>query len=117
MKVTIYHNPACSTSRKALAILREKGLETEVVEYLKTPPARPTLLDLLARMEMTPRDILRRSGTPYDELGLGDPSLDDEAILEAIERHPILIQRPIVVSPLGARLCRPLERIHDVLPA
>ncbi len=117
MKATIYHNPACSTSRKALGILRERGIEPEIIEYLKSPPNRKTLLGLLKDMGLTPRDILRKSGTPYAELGLDDTTLSDKALLDAIEAHPILIQRPIVVSPMGTRLCRPLERLHEILPA
>ena len=116
MKTVIYHNPACSTSRKALAMLREAGQAPEIIEYLKTPPSRAKLRELLVALKMAPRDILRRSGTPYAELGLDNPSLSDDAILDAIEAHPILIQRPIVVSPLGARLCRPLERLNEILP-
>jgi arsenate reductase len=116
VKATIYHNPACGTSRKALGILRERGIDTEVIEYLKTPPTREALGDLLKSMGMRPRDILRKSGTPYDELGLDDPTLSDEALFDAIEKHPILMQRPIVISPKGARLCRPLERIEEILP-
>ncbi len=116
MTVTIYHNPACSTSRKVLGLLREAGHEPEVVEYLKTPPSRPELKKLLKKMGMKPRDILRRSGTPFDQLGLGDPGLDDEAILDAIGAHPILMQRPILVTEKGARLCRPVEKMDEILP-
>ncbi len=117
MEVTIYHNPACSTSRKVLAALRERGVELTVVEYLNTPPSRTMLKGLLAQMGLSPRDILRRSGTPYDQLGLGDASLSDDALLDAIEAHPILIQRPIVVTPDGARLCRPVERLDEIVPS
>ena len=102
MTITIYHNAACGTSRNVLGLIRNSGEEPAVIEYLKTPPARAELLSLLARMGMTPRQILRQKGTPYAELGLGDPSLSDDALLDAIEAHPILIERPIVVTPLGA---------------
>ena len=112
----IYHNPNCGTSRKVLGMLTEAGENPRVIEYLKTPPTRAELVSLLQRMDMTPRDILRRSGTPYDELGLDDPKLTDEQILDAIEKHPILIQRPLVVTPNGVRLCRPSEQVLDLLP-
>ena len=117
MKATIYHNPKCSTSRQVLDMLREKGVETDIIEYLKTPPSRAKLKELLKSMGMTPRDILRRSGTPYDELGLDDQKLTDEQILDAIEKHPILIQRPIVVGPKGVRMCRPKEKVYETLGA
>ncbi len=113
--VTIYHNPACTTSRNVLAALREAGHEPEIIEYLKTPPGRDELKKLLKLMDLTPRGILRRSGTPYEALGLDNPALTDEQILDAIEAHPILIQRPIVVTQKGARLCRPAERYAEVL--
>ena len=115
MDTTIYHNPKCSTSRNVLAMLQEKGIEPEVIEYLKTPPSRAKLKELLKKMGSSPRDILRRSGTPYDELGLDDPKLTDEQILDAIEQHPILIQRPIVAGPKGVVLCRPKERVYEVI--
>lgn len=115
MATTIYHNPKCSTSRNVLAMLQEKGIEPEVIEYLKTPPSRTKLKELLKKMGASPRDILRRSGTPYDELGLDDPKLTDEQILDAIEQHPILIQRPIVVGPKGVVMCRPKERVYEVI--
>ena len=115
MKATIYHNPKCSTSRQVLEMLREKGVEPEIVEYLKTPPSRAKLKDLLKQMGMGPRDILRRSGTPYDELGLDNPKLTDEQILDAIEKHPILIQRPIVAGPKGVRMCRPKEKVWEAV--
>jgi len=108
--VTIYHNPACGTSRNTLAMIRATGTEPVVVEYLKTPPTRAELLDLVRRMGVPLRDVLRRKGTPYDALGLDDPSLTDDALLDAIEAHPILLNRPIVVTPRGVRLCRPSER-------
>ena len=116
MTVTIYHNPNCSTSRKALGMLRDAGQNPEVVEYLKTPPSRDRMKELLAAMGMKPRDILRRSGTPYDELGLDDPALTDDQILDALQAHPILMQRPVVVTPKGTRLCRPLERLAEIAP-
>ena len=115
MSLTIYHNPNCTTSRNVLRLLRDAGLEPQVVEYLKTPPSRAQMQALLAAMGMKPRDILRRSGTPYDELGLEDPALTDDQILDALEAHPILMQRPIVASDKGVRLCRPLERVHEIV--
>lgn len=115
MSLTIYHNPNCTTSRNVLRLLRDAGLEPQVVEYLKTPPTRAQMQAMLAAMGMKPRDILRRSGTPYDELGLDDPALTDDQILDALEAHPILMQRPIVASDKGVRLCRPLERVHEVV--
>ena len=114
--VTIYHNPKCSTSRNALALLREKGIEPTVIEYLKTPPSRATLVKLLADADLSVRDVLREKGTPYAELGLGDPKWTDEQMLDFIEQHPILINRPIVVTPLGTRLCRPSEAVLEILP-
>jgi arsenate reductase len=115
--VTIYHNPGCGTSRKVLALIRERGEEPEVVEYLKTPPDRATLVGLIARMGIAPRDLLRRRGTPFEELSLADPALSDEELVDAMLAHPILIERPIVVSPLGVRLCRPPETVLEILPA
>ena len=115
MSVTIYHNPNCSTSRKVLALLRDSGQEPTVIEYLKTPPSRATMKKLLKDMGMKPRDILRRSGTPYDELGLDDQKLTDDQILDALAAHPILMQRPVVVSAKGTRLCRPLEKVAEVV--
>lgn len=100
-----------------MEMIREKGIEPEVIEYLKTPPSRQELKDMLKKMGMSVREVLRRSGTPFEELGLDDPSLTDEQIFDAIEEHPILIQRPIVVSAMGARLCRPKEKVYEVLPA
>jgi arsenate reductase (glutaredoxin) len=117
MQVTIYHNPQCGTSRKVLWLLREAGIEPIVIEYLQTPPSRATLRDLLRRMGALPRDILRRKGTPYDALGLADPALDDDALFDAIEAHPILIERPIIVAPHGVKLCRPAEKLFELLPA
>ncbi len=116
MTITIYHNPKCGTSRNVLAMIRETGEEPRIIEYLKTPPSRAELVDLLARMGMRPRELLRRRGTPYDELGLDDPALGDDALIENMLAHPILIERPIVVSPLGVRLCRPAETVLTLLP-
>jgi arsenate reductase len=114
--VVIYHNPACGTSRNTLAMIRNAGIEPHVVEYLKTPPSRALLVELIDRAGITPRDLLREKGTPYAELGLGDASLTDEALLDAMMAHPVLINRPLVVSPLGVRLCRPSEAVLDLLP-
>jgi arsenate reductase len=111
MHATIYHNPQCGTSRNTLAILRHAGIEPTVIEYLKTPPDRATLLRLLGDAGITPRQALREKGTPFEELGLGDPSISDDAIIEAMLRHPILIQRPFVVTERGTRLCRPSSEI------
>lgn len=115
--IIIYHNPDCGTSRNTLAMIRNAGIEPHVVEYLKTPPSRALLKSLIARMGIVVRDLLREKGTPYAELGLGDPSLSDEHLLDAMMDHPILINRPIVVSPLGVKLCRPSEAVLDILPA
>lgn len=115
--ITIFHNPACGTSRNTLAMIRNSGEEPRVVEYLKTPPTRETLRGLLAAMAMAPRALLRRKGTPYDELGLDDPKWSDEQLLDFMLAHPILINRPIVVTPLGTRLCRPSEEVLDILPS
>jgi arsenate reductase len=115
MTVTIYHNPACGTSRNTLEMIRQSGEEPEVIEYLKTPPSRERLADLLARMGLRPRDILREKGTPYAELGLGDPALSDDALLDAMMAHPILINRPIVVTTKGVALCRPSEKVLSLL--
>ena len=112
----IYHNPRCGTSRNTLALMRHVGLAPQVIEYLQTPPSRDELLALVAAMGVGVRDVLRRKGTPYDELGLDDPALSDAQLLDAIERHPILIERPIVKTALGVRLCRPSERVLDILP-
>jgi arsenate reductase len=116
MTITIYHNPACGTSRNTLAMIRQSGEEPRVIEYLKTPPTRDELVSLIAAMGMTPRQLVRQRGTPYAELGLGDPNLDDDAIIDAMLAHPILIERPIVVTPLGTRLCRPSEVVLEILP-
>ena len=115
--VIIYHNPECGTSRNTLAMIRNAGIEPHVIEYLKTPPARALLLQLIARAGLTPRALLREKGTPYAELELGDPTLSDAQLVDAMMAHPILINRPIVVSPLGVRLCRPSELVLDILPA
>jgi arsenate reductase len=114
--ITIFHNPACGTSRNTLALIRNSGVEPEVIEYLKTPPSRELLADLIRRMGVPVRDVLRQKGTPYAELGLDDPSLTDDQLLDAMIAHPILINRPIVVTPLGVRLCRPSEAVLDILP-
>jgi arsenate reductase (glutaredoxin) len=114
--VVIYHNPDCGTSRNTLALIRNAGIEPHVVEYLKTPPSRLMLEGLLERMGISTRALLRESGTPYAELGLGDTSLSDDALLEAMMAHPILINRPIVVTGKGVRLCRPSEAVLDILP-
>jgi arsenate reductase (glutaredoxin) len=116
MDVVIYHNPACGTSRSVLGLIRDAGIEPRVIEYLKTPPSRAELQDLIARMGISPRELLREKGTPYHELGLDDPALTDDAILDAMMAHPILIQRPIVVAPNGVRLCRPPETVRELLP-
>ena len=115
--ITIYHNPACGTSRNTLAMIRNSGAEPEVIEYLKTPPGKPTLQKLLAAMGMGVRDLLRQKGTPYEELGLSDPQWTDEQLLDFMVQHPVLMNRPVVVTPLGTRLCRPSERVLDILPA
>ncbi len=114
--IVIYHNPECGTSRNTLAMIRNAGIEPHVVEYLKTPPSRALLIELIDRAGMTPRDLLREKGTPYAELGLGDTSLSDEALVDAMIAHPFLINRPLVVSPLGVKLCRPSEAVLDLLP-
>lgn len=116
MDVIIYHNPDCGTSRNTLAMIRNAGVEPHIIEYLKTPPARTLLVQLIGRMGIAPRDLLREQGTPFQDLGLGDATLDDDALIDAMMAHPILINRPIVVSPLGVRLCRPSERVLDLLP-
>jgi arsenate reductase (glutaredoxin) len=115
-EVTIFHNPACGTSRNTLALIRHAGIEPVVVEYLKTPPSSDELRSLLAAMEMTVREILREKGTPHGELGLGDPKWSDEQLLGFIAQHPILLNRPIVRTPLGVKLCRPSEAVLELLP-
>ena len=114
--VVFYHNPACGTSRNTLAMIRNAGIEPHVIEYLKTPPARALLKQLLTRAGLTVRDALREKGTPYAELGLGDSALTDDQLLDAIQAHPILLNRPLVVSPKGVRLCRPSELVLELLP-
>jgi len=113
---TIYHNPSCGTSRNVLAMIRAAGEEPRIIEYLKTPPSREELKGLLRQMAIAPRDLLRRKGTPYDELGLDDPKWTDEQLLDLMLRHPILIERPIVVTDKGVRLCRPSETVLEILP-
>jgi arsenate reductase len=115
-KVTIYHNPDCGTSRNTLALIRNSGVEPEVIDYLKTPPTREKLVELIGQMGIQVRDLLRQKGTPYAELGLDNPALTDDQLLDAMMAHPILINRPIVVTKRGVRLCRPSEQVLDILP-
>ncbi|WP_312528522.1 arsenate reductase (glutaredoxin) [Comamonas sp.] len=114
--ITIYHNPACGTSRNVLAMIRNSGEEPNVIEYLKTPPDRMTLIGLIKAMDVPLRDLLRKKGTPYEELSLDEPKWTDEQLIDFMLQHPILINRPIVVTPLGTRLCRPSEAVLDILP-
>ncbi|MGS3175261.1 glutaredoxin-dependent arsenate reductase [Aeromonas sanarellii] len=114
--ITIYHNPACGTSRNTLALIRNSGVEPTVIHYLETPPSRETLIALIAAMAMPVRELLRRNVTPYEALGLAEERLSDEELIDAMLAHPILINRPIVVTPLGVRLCRPSEVVLDILP-
>lgn len=114
--IIIYHNPECGTSRNVLALIRNSGVEPHVVEYLKTPPARALLVELIGRAGISPRELLREKGTPYADLGLGDAALSDEALIDAMMAHPVLINRPLVVTPMGVRLCRPSEAVLDILP-
>lgn len=116
MDVVIYHNPDCGTSRNTLAMIRNAGVEPHIIEYLKTPPSRQMTRELVDRAGLTLREALREKGTPFAELGLGDPSLSDEDLLDAIGAHPILLNRPFVVTPKGVRLCRPSERVLELLP-
>jgi arsenate reductase (glutaredoxin) len=116
VSVTIYHNPGCGTSRNVLGLIRNSGEEPRVIEYLKTPPSREELLSLISRMKTPVRDVLRRRGTPYDALGLDDPALTDDQLIDAMIAHPILINRPIVVTPDAVKLCRPSEAVLDILP-
>lgn len=116
MTITIYHNPSCGTSRNTLAMIRQSGEEPEVIEYLKTPPSRDRLLELIRAIGMTPRALLRRKGTPYEELGLDDPKWTDDELIDVMIAHPVLINRPIVVTSKGARLCRPSEVVLEILP-
>lgn len=115
MSVTIYHNPACGTSRNTLAMIRQSGVEPEVIEYLKTPPGRDKLVELIAAMDMPVRDLLRRKGTPYDELGLDDPEWSDDQLIDFMVEHPILMNRPVVVTQKGTALCRPSEKVLELL--
>lgn len=117
MDVIIYHNPECGTSRNSLGMIRNAGIEPHVIEYLKTPPSRTMLAALIERMGLTARALLREKGTPYAELGLDDGALTDAQLIDAMQQHPILINRPIVVTPLGVKLCRPSETVLDILPA
>jgi arsenate reductase len=114
--ITIFHNPACGTSRNVLAMIRNSGVEPTIVNYLQTPPGRAKLVELVAAMGITVRDLLRRKGTPFEELKLDDPAWTDEQLLDFMVAHPILMNRPIVVTPLGSRLCRPSETVLDILP-
>ena len=114
--ITIYHNPKCGTSRNVLALIRNTGIEPEVIEYLETPPTRAKLLELIGQMALPVRDMMRRKETLYSELALDNPALDDNALVDAMLAHPILINRPIVVTTLGTRLCRPSEAVLDILP-
>jgi arsenate reductase len=117
MDAIIYHNPDCGTSRNTLAIIRNADIEPHVIEYLRTPPSRALLQQLVARMGISVRDLLREKGTPYAELGLGNEALTDDQLLDAMMAHPILINRPIVVTPHGVKLCRPSELVLELLPA
>ncbi|MBA2933937.1 arsenate reductase (glutaredoxin) [Sphingomonas sp. CGMCC 1.13654] len=114
--IVIYHNPACGTSRNVLELIRNSGVEPHVIEYLKTPPSRALLVEMIDRASMAPRALLREKGTPYAELCLDDQSLTDAALIDAMMEHPILINRPLVVTPLGVKLCRPSEAVLDILP-
>jgi arsenate reductase (glutaredoxin) len=116
LPITIYHNPACGTSRNVLGLIRNAGLEPNVIEYLKTPPSRSDITALVQKMGVPLRSLLRDKGTPYAELGLDNPALSDEALLDALDAHPILLNRPIVVTEKGAKLCRPSEEVLDLLP-
>jgi arsenate reductase len=116
MDITIYHNPACGTSRNTLALIRNTGVEPQVIEYLQHPPSRETLADLIKRAGLSVRDAIRTKGTPYQELHLDDPAKTDDELLDAMLAHPILINRPFVVTPMGVRLCRPSEAVLDILP-
>lgn len=115
--VIIYHNPECGTSRNTLAMIRNAGIEPHVIEYLKCPPSRAMLIELMDRAGLTPRELAREKGTPFHELGLSDPGVSDDQIIDAMMDHPILINRPVVVSPIDVKLCRPSEVVLDILPA
>lgn len=114
--ITIYHNPNCGTSRNVLAMIRESGFEPRVIEYLKTPPTRAELVDIIKRMKTPVRDLLRQKGTPYEELGLADAKWSDDELIDFIVQHPILMNRPVVVTEIGAKLCRPPETVMEILP-
>ena len=114
--IVIYHNPECGTSRNTLAMIRNAGIEPHVIEYLKTPPSRALLVELIDRAGITPRNLLREKGTPYAELSLSETAISDDALVDAMMAHPVLINRPLVVSPLGVKLCRPSEAVLDLLP-
>lgn len=116
MTITIYHNPKCGTSRNTLEMIRKSGIEPQIIEYLKTPPSRKELLELIAQMGIPVRDLIRQKGTPYDELGLSNDKWTDDQLVDFLMEHPILINRPIVVSDKGALLCRPSEKVMDLLP-
>lgn len=115
-KITIYHNPNCGTSRNVLAMIRNSGVEPTVIEYLKTPPGRDKLVELITAMGVPVRDVLRQKGTPYDELNLANPALSDAELIDAMVAHPVLMNRPIVITPLGCKLCRPSETVLEILP-
>ncbi len=115
-KITIFHNPNCGTSRNVLALIRANGEEPEVIQYLKTPPSAQQIRALLKALGFSARELLRQKGTPYDEMGLGDPKWSDDELIELMHQHPVLINRPVVVTPLGARLCRPSETVREILP-
>ena len=117
MSITIYHNPACSTSRKTLALLQQNGIEPQIIHYLDAPPSRDTLIALIAAINLPLRELMRSKESLYESLKLNDPSLSDDVLIDAILSHPVLLNRPIVVTPLGARLCRPVESVLDILPA
>ena len=117
MDITIYHNPNCGTSRNTLALIRNTGVEPQVIDYISNPPSREVLKDLIAKAGLTVRDAIREKGTPYAELGLDNPALSDDELLDAMLAHPILINRPFVVTPNGVRLCRPSELVLDILPS
>ena len=116
MTVTIYHNPACGTSRNTLGLIRNAGIEPIVIEYLEEPPTRSELVSLIDRMGISPRELLRQKGTPYAELGLDNPDLTEDQLIDAMMEHPVLINRPVVVTSLGVKLCRPSEEVLDILP-
>lgn len=116
MKIKIYHNPACGTSRNTLELIRNTGVEPEIIEYLKTPPGRDELIDMIAKAGLSVREAIREKGTPYAELGLDNPSVNDTELIDAMLEHPILINRPFVVTPIGVKLCRPSEEVLDILP-